>query len=84
MLVYLSIFHSVVYTLLDDELVYTPLHEDLTYDTCLDHYELVDHMALLGEEQDHRLHVEWVEDMLRRERDGYGADPAARRDMVTV
>ena len=74
--VYLSDFHGCAYGLMDNVLIMTPLHEDLTYDTCTDNWVEVDHMALLGEDGDTRLHVEWVEDMLRRTRDGIFADPA--------
>lgn len=74
--IYLSDFHGCAYALDDDCLIMTPMHDDMTYDTCIDNWVEVDHMALLGEDGDHRLHVEWVEDMLRRHRDGIFADPA--------
>ena len=74
--IYLSDFHGCAYALDDDVLITTPLYEDLTFDTCFDNWCEVDHMALLGEDEDHRLHIEWVEDKLRRDRDGIFAGPA--------
>ena len=80
MFVYLSDFHGCAYALIDDVLMMTPVYEDLTYDTCTDNWVEVDHMALLGEDRDHQLHIEWVEDMLRRNRDGIFADPMRMED----
>jgi len=76
MFFYQSEFHSCVYAIIDDELMFTPTYEDLTFDTATDNWEPVDHLALLGEDEDTRLHVEWVESTLRRQEEGIFADPA--------
>ena len=79
---YASYQHGCVYGLWQDQdsdgdvLLYTPQLRDGSYSKDEDDWVEVDHMALLGEDEDTRLHVEWVEDMLRRERDGIFADPA--------
>ena len=40
----------------------------------------VDHLALLGEDEVHRAHVEWVEAKLRHEQDVIFADPMRMED----
>ena len=80
--VYLSDFHGCAYAMVrdldsdGDYLIYTPLYTDGTYEQDRDEWCEVDHMALLGEEQDHQLHVEWVMDHLRVLDEGIFADPA--------
>ena len=74
--IYLSEQHGCAYALDDDYLIMTPMHEDMTYDTCIDNWILVDEMALLGEEEQHRVHVEWVRGHLRVMNEGLFADPA--------
>ena len=80
--VYKSDFHGCVYAICEDEdsggdyLIYTPQFSDGSYDEDQDNWSEVDEMALLGEDEDVRIHVEWVWDYLRRERDGIFADPA--------
>ena len=73
--VYLSDFHGCAYALDDNCLTYTPLNADGTYEQDRDEWCEVDHLALLGEEQDHQLHVEWVQDHLRVLDEGIFADP---------
>ena len=73
---YVSEYHGCVYGLMEDNLFYTPQFSDGTFSHDEEDWVEVDHLALLGEDQDVRLHVEWVEDMLRRETVGIFADPA--------
>ena len=73
---YKSDQHGCVYGLIDNELFYTPECVDGSYSEDIEDWCEVDHMSLLGEEEDIRLHVEWVEDMLRRESVGIFADPS--------
>ena len=69
--IYLSDFHGCAYALdEDDNLIMTPMHEDCTFDSCFDNWIEVDEMALLGEEEKHRAHVEWVRGHLRVLNDG--------------
>lgn len=73
---YKSSQHGCVYGLVNNVLFYTPEFTDESYSKDFDDWVEVDHLALLGEDEDVRLHVEWVEDMLRREVEGIFADPA--------
>jgi len=72
---YLSDQHGCVYGLIDGALFYTPQFSDGSYSDVEDDWVEVDHLALLGEDGDVRLHVEWVEDMLIRQSEGIFADP---------
>ena len=75
--IYLSDFHGCAYALDEDStLLTTPLYEDLTFDTCIDNWVEVDELALLGEEEIHRTHVDWVRGHLRVLNEGIFADPA--------
>ena len=79
---YVSDTHGCVYGLWTDEdsdgdvLLQTPQFADGSYSMDEDDWTEVDHLALLGEDEDVRLHVEWVSDMLTREANGIFADPA--------
>ena len=73
---YVSDQHGCVYGIIDDALFFTPQFSGGGYSTDEDDWAEVDHMAMLGEDGDVRLHIEWVEDMLRRENEGIFADPA--------
>ena len=80
--VFYSDFHGCVYGLVrdldsdGDYLMTTPQNADGTWSENEDDWYEVDEMALLGEEEDHRLHVEFVYDLLRREMNGIFADVA--------
>ena len=80
--VYISNFHGCAYSMVrdldsdGDYLIHTPLYLDGTYEQDREEWIEVDHMQLLGEEQDDRLHVEWVIDHLRVLDEGIFADPA--------
>ena len=74
--IYVSDFGGCAYCLLDEALFYTPQFQDGSYSLDENDWIEVDHMAMLGEEEEIRVHLEWVEDKLRRERDGIFADPA--------
>ena len=79
--VYLSDFHGCAYSMVrdldsdGDYLIHTPLYLDGTYEQDREAWVEVDHMALLGEEQDHQLPVEGVVDHLRVLDEGIFADP---------
>ena len=83
---YVSNQHGCVYGLMadvdsdGDVLFYTPQFADGSYSLDENDWIEVDHMALLGEDEDVRLHVEWVHDMLVREYDGLFADPMRMQD----
>ena len=76
MFIYVSEEHGCAYRIhkdLDsdgDWLECTPLFIDGTWSRDDDDWYEVDHMALLGEEEDVRLHVDWVEDRLRLASEG--------------
>ena len=78
--VYLSEPHGCVYRIVQDQdsdgdyLITTPRNADGTWSERDEDWTEVDELALLGEDQDIRLHVEHVWDVLRRERDGIFAD----------
>ena len=63
-----------------DYLIQTPMNADNTWSEDDADWCEVDEMALLGEEEDIRLHVEQVWDILRRESDGIFADPMRMED----
>lgn len=48
-----------VYAIEDDTLIVTPLNTDGTFDSNLDNWTEVDHLAMLGEEQ-------WIQDEIKR------------------
>ena len=77
---YVSDTHGCVYGLIDNALCYTPQLTDGTFSTDEDDWVEVDHLAMLGEDEDILLHVEWVEDMLQREYQGIFADPRRMED----
>ena len=80
--IYISDFHGCAYSMVrdldsdGDYLIYTPLFTDGTYEEDLGEWAEVDHMALLGEEEVHQVHVEWVVGHLRVLDEGIFADPA--------
>ena len=79
--IYISEFHGCAYRIqrdLDsdgDYLLHTPISTDDTFSLDDDDWIEVDELALLGEDEDHRLHIEFVWDLLRRTEDGIFADP---------
>jgi len=79
---YLSDQHGCVYGLIDGALFYTPQYVDGVWSTDEDDWVEVDHLALLGEDEDVRLHVEWVEDLLIRQSEGIFADPVRMAALV--
>jgi len=80
--IYISEFHGCAYSMVrdldsdGDYLIYTPLNDDGTYEKDRDEWQEVDEMALLGEEEVHRTHVDWVVGHLRVLDEGIFADPA--------
>ena len=59
MITFISQILGSVYALEDDVLIATPLDIDGTFDSNLDNWIEVDHLALLGEEQ-------WIQDEINR------------------
>ena len=76
MFYYVSEQHGCVYRLQQDQdsdgdwLEYTPQNDDGTWSQDDDDWAEVDQLSLLGEEEDVRLHIDWVEDRLRLASEG--------------
>ena len=72
-IVYVSAAHGCVYQLVKDldsdgdYLICTPQFTDGSYDQDRDNWDEVDEMALLGEEQEIRDHVDFIYDVLKQE-----------------